>query len=338
MSTASVLVTPVTVVEVAVPSPSFVRIVLGGSGLAEFGVDGPFLDQRIKLLFPPASGQLPDLAPHGEHWYAAWSALPAAEQGAMRTYSVLDVIGVGAQTRVVVDIVRHPGAHGPGSAWATQAAPGDEVLLIGPRRGAQTGGIEFAPDDGARLCIGGDETALPAIARILADLPATARGQAHVEVPLPDDVRDLPSPQGVSVHWHPRGPGEAVGSRLVPALLDALGATLPGGGAGARPTAGRDEAARAEAVVWETAAYSASGHDQPDDPGRPSERDDYLWVAAECEVVRQIRKVAVAGLGLERRQCAFMGYWRQTIPAPPPRRSVPAEPPGRDGGSDHRDE
>ena len=59
-------------------SPSFVRVELGGPCLAEFGVDGPLYDQRIKLVFP------------GDR---------------MRTYTVRDVRGEGAATRLVVDLV-----------------------------------------------------------------------------------------------------------------------------------------------------------------------------------------------------------------------------------------
>ena len=40
-------------------SPSFVRVELGGPALAEFGVDGPLYDQRIKLVFPNDAGRAP---------------------------------------------------------------------------------------------------------------------------------------------------------------------------------------------------------------------------------------------------------------------------------------
>ena len=42
-------------------SPSFARITFGGADLDEFGDPERILDQRIKLIFPPSSGGLPDL-------------------------------------------------------------------------------------------------------------------------------------------------------------------------------------------------------------------------------------------------------------------------------------
>ena len=84
-------------------SPSYVRIELGGDPLAEFGVDGPLYDQRIKLVFPTESGSL--------------------EGGPMRTYTVRAVRGEGVDTRLVVDFVLHlaEGATGPASTWAAAA-------------------------------------------------------------------------------------------------------------------------------------------------------------------------------------------------------------------------
>ena len=50
----------------------------------------------------------------------------------------------------------------------------------------------------------GDETALPAIAGILRDLPGDAVGAALCEVPLSADVQELAAPAGVEVVWLPR--------------------------------------------------------------------------------------------------------------------------------------
>ena len=66
-------------------SPSFVRIVLGGPELAGFGVAGPVLDQRIKLLLPGPTG-LPQL--RAESWWTDLQALPEDERGAVRTYTL----------------------------------------------------------------------------------------------------------------------------------------------------------------------------------------------------------------------------------------------------------
>ena len=179
------ILTEVTVTSVERISPSFVRVELSSPDLADFGVDGPLLDQRIKLVFPNASGRLASLAGADESWWSTWLDIPEDERGHMRTYSVRDVRGSGADTRVVVDLVLHleDGATGPGSLWAATAAPGDRLLLIGPRRGEEFGGIEFDPGTARSLLLAADETAVPAACRILSDLPHTAVGAAFLEVP-----------------------------------------------------------------------------------------------------------------------------------------------------------
>lgn len=66
--------------------------------------------------------------------------------------------------------------------------------------------------DGAeRVLLAGDESALPAMAGILRDLPRNARGTALIEVSDVDDRKDVAAPDGVDVHWIVRGPGERAG-------------------------------------------------------------------------------------------------------------------------------
>ena len=207
MSDSPFVVAAVTVARVTRVSPSFVRVAFAGPGLAELGTAGAVYDQRIKLILPTTAGVLPDIA-GADSWWDAWRALPEGERGTMRTYSIRELGGEGGDRRLVVDLVLHlvPGATGPASRWAASAAPGDRVLVVGPRRTTTDGGgIEFAPGDAERLLLAGDETAVPAIARILADLPADARGEAFLEVPHADDVHELPAPDGVGVTWLPRG-------------------------------------------------------------------------------------------------------------------------------------
>ena len=163
-------------------SPNFVRVTFGGFDLDEFGTPGDVFDARIKLVFPPASGVLPDLDQDADDWWGAYLAVPEDERGSMRTYSVrsLNVTDVG--TEVVVDFVLHlaPGLTGPASLWASNAAPGDELWMVGPRRGREErSGIEYAPGAATSVMLVGDETAAPAIARILEDAPRDLRGLAR---------------------------------------------------------------------------------------------------------------------------------------------------------------
>jgi NADPH-dependent ferric siderophore reductase len=288
-------------------SPSFVRVELAAPELAELGVDGPWLDQRIKLVFPGASGRVPSFAGADESWYATWLELPEDERGHMRTYSVRDVVGEGADTRVVVDLVLHlaEGATGPGSSWAVDAAPGDRLVLVGPRRGVPFGGIEFQPGTARTLLLAADETAVPAASRILADLPRTARGVAFLEVPHAADALACPAPDGFEVVWLPRSDGEEHGSALVEAVRRHFGLAV---------ATAMVEDTTVDPDLWETPTYSSSGEDL-DGPlavGHDLARL-YAWIAGESRVVTTLRRCLVGELDVDRRQVAFMGYWRRGV-------------------------
>ncbi len=288
-------------------SPSFVRVELAGACLAEFGSDGPSYDQRIKLIFPGTPrGPLPSFAGADGTWWQAWQALPPEERGHMRTYTVRDVVGEGAGARLLVDIVVHDdghGAPGPGCAWASEVAVGDRVVVVGPRRGAVYGGIEFEPGTASRLVLAGDETAVPAICAILEQLPVTAVGAAFLEVPTVADVLTVQHPEGMEVVWLPRD-GAPHGELLHPAVLDHLGA-------GIRSAPEVDEV---DPDLWETPTYSSSGEDVEAVTLVGHDLDDlYAWIAGEAKVVTGLRRALVNDLGVDRRQVAFMGYWRRGV-------------------------
>lgn len=286
------------VAHVSRPSPSFVRVGLAGEDLAAFGVDGPLLDQRIKLVLPGPCG-LPVL--REASWWSDFAALPETERGSIRTYTVADVTGAGTETRLWVDLVIHPGAHGPGSDWALAARPGDEVLAVLPRAGTPGGGIEFDPGSATRVLLVGDETALPAITQILRAFPAGVDGSVFLEVPLAADVVDLPAVAGVSVTWLVRD-GRPVGDLAVAAVGDRLGFTAPV----AAEIGGRLDV---DPDLWETPVHSSSG--EPLDAGPVDDR--YAWIAGEASMVTRLRRHLVGELGMSRAQVAFMGYWRQGV-------------------------
>ncbi|CUR54817.1 putative iron-chelator utilization protein [metagenome] len=271
-------------------SPSYVRIELGGDPLADFGVDGPLYDQRIKLVFPTESGSL--------------------EGGPMRTYTARAVRGEGVDTRLVVDFVLHlaEGATGPASTWAAAARVGDRLVAIAPRRGAPFGGIEFDPTGARSVLLAGDETAVPAIGSILESLPDGTRGHAFLEVPEAGDVLDVRCPVGMEVVWLPRGQAP-LGERLQAAVLTHLGVR-----AAARPQA---TAGEVDDDLWETPTYSSSGEDVEDIGATVAVDHDldglYAWIAGEAGVVTGLRRHLVTGLGMDRRQVAFMGYWRRGV-------------------------
>lgn len=291
-------------------SPTYVRIGLGSPALADFGVDGPLYDQRIKLVFPSAAGDLASFEGADGSWFATWLQIPEDERGHMRTYTVRAVHGTGEDTRLVVDFALHGegGAHGepgPGSSWAARATVGDRLAVLAPRRGVPFGGIEFVPGAARRLLLVGDETAVPAICSILEDLPHGTRGAAFLEVPEVGDLLDVRRPLGMEVVWLPRE-GAAHGDRVTEAVLAHLGA-------GVEPEPVADE--EIDPDLWETPTYSSSGEEIDEASVSVRHEDDglYAWIAGEATMVTTLRRHLVRDLGIDRRQVAFMGYWRQGV-------------------------
>ena len=308
----SLILDEVEVVAVDRLSPSFVRVELGGPALADFGVDGPLYDLRIKLVFPNDVGELPSFAGADESWWDTWLELPEAERGHMRTYTVRAVRGAGLDTRMVVDLVLHPaeGQAGPGSTWAEQANVGDRLVTMAPRRGVEYGGIEFAPGTARELLLVADETAVPAVCSILEDLDDDARGVALLEVPLSADAAALAeqvAPPKVDVVWLPRD-GAPLGSLLEAEVRGRLGV---GGGAGLDVVADTE----VDPDLWETPVYSSSGEDIDVPVATVGHDLDglYAWIAGESKVVTGLRRLLVNELGMDRRQVAFMGYWRRGV-------------------------
>lgn len=275
-------------------SPSFVRVTFAGESLAHFADNG--YDQRFKLIFPaPACGF--EKMPTSERWYSELRALPEEEQCGVRTYTVRAVRGELAE--VDVDMVIHE-AHseaesGPALRWLQEAQVGDEVLLLGPdsRWDGPHGGVDFHAPEGAELLIAGDETAAPAIAAILEDLPVTARGKAFIEVPEAADALELDAPEDVEVVWLARE-GAVWGDRLIPAVTEA---------ARKMGFAKRDEQFEEveDEMVWEA-------------PEAAEQSDAYVWIAAETAVVKTLRFTIRKELGLPKESGAFMGYWRNGKP------------------------
>lgn len=304
------LLTEVEAIEVERISPSFVRVVLAGPDLAAYGVDGPRYDQRIKLVFPAQGHPLPDIAGADESWIDTWMDRPEHERGHMRTYTIADVLGEGAETRLVVDFVVHEdGLAGPGGSWGLAAKPGDRLIVLAPRRGVPFGGIEYdAPADAERLLLVGDETALPAIASILGDLDPSARGHVFLEVPDAHDVRDLVAPAKVELCWLARGHADP-GSRVIGAVRAHLGLE-PGEWA---------DPAEIDPDLWETPTYSSSGAALEtgrvgDDGGDGGDLGRlYAWIAGESRMVTTLRRALVTELAVDRSRVAFMGYWRQGV-------------------------
>ncbi|WP_035776256.1 siderophore-interacting protein [Arthrobacter sp. H5] len=345
----TVLAFDVVVTRVERISANFQRITFGGSCLSDFGVQGSTLDLRIKVMIPASHGNRADMASlmdsEGTGWYQRWLAMDADERGAMRTYTVRGARCGGEAPEVDVDFVMHfdaEGNGGPASQWAAAAAPGDRVWLIGPNVQAATcatagsyGGIEWRPGMAQNVLLAGDETAVPAISAILESLPADIKGHALLEVPDAEDFQDIATGSGVEITWLARGvrpQGELLDAAVrqavrLPGWVSlsspfsvALGADSPAGlalaaAASARTAAGPEpeEIDVDKTILWETPQLldqGAVGNSlNPDRP--PGALPFYAWIAGEAAMVRGLRRYLVRDVGIDRKQVAFMGYWRQ---------------------------
>lgn len=292
-------------------SPAFVRVTLESPAFTDLGDEG--FDTRLKLVFPGPTGHLPPMPESPEAWYATWTRMPDETRSPMRTYTVRDVLDEGDDAGLlVVDLVVHEhGPQGPACRWALDARPGDQIQVIAPhRRALDYGGTEFAPGEHRELLLVADETALPALARILSDLRPGYRGRAFVEVPSRADRLPLVVPDGVEVTWVTRD-GAAHGRHLVQEVRRHLG--LEPLDPTSLPAATHSDL---DVEVWETPRYSSAGEDietQRPHGDQADPNDLYAWIAGESWMVKALRRCLVAELGVARGQVAFMGYWREGV-------------------------
>ncbi|WP_457951076.1 siderophore-interacting protein [Pseudarthrobacter sp. alpha12b] len=324
----------VTVSAVQQLSPTFRRVTFGGYSLRDFGVHGDTLDLRVKLLIPslaPDGSQLPLPAFRTSQagWYRDWLAMDPAVRGSMRTYTVREARLDGVYPEIDIDFVMHvddPQHSGPAASWALDAKPGDALTIIGPNNRAAHcvtaetySGIEWRPGLAQRVLLAGDETAVPAISAILETLPPYVSGHAFLEVPQAGDFLELTSPADIEVTWLARGAAigrsRPHGQLLQEAVRKAVpvpgwvGIKADDGGAGPEP---HDVNVDVD-ILWETPARletaDISGARNPAVPA--GAMPFYAWIAGEAGVIKDLRRYLVREAGIDRKQVAFMGYWRQ---------------------------
>jgi NADPH-dependent ferric siderophore reductase len=308
---AAVLITNAAVHSVTRLSPAFVRVELASADFVDLAELG--FDTRIKVVLPGPTGDLPDLPPAAEDYYVARSAAAPEVRSPMRTYTIRDVVRDGDEVRLVIDFVVHDDrGHGQGPAcrWALSAQRGDVVQVVGPHLSTEYGGTEFDPGGRGRLQLIGDETAVPALARILEDLGPGHTGEVFVEVPSAADIVGLPARAGLEVRWFVRE--QACGRRLVQEVRRRLDLP-PSTDFEALPELPSD----LDIAVWETPRYSAAGEPLDTQSAARSVahdlEDTYAWIAGESWMVKALRRSLVSELGLQRAQVAFMGYWREGV-------------------------
>jgi NADPH-dependent ferric siderophore reductase len=187
-------------------APRFVRITLGGEQLD--GFISPGFDDHVKLFFPdPVSGALPlpEVGPEGPVW-------PENGRPVMRDYTP-QLYDSQALT-LAIDFALHES--GPATEWATKAQPGDWIGIGGPR------GSFLLPTDFDWHLLVGDETAIPAIARRLRELPASARALVLIEVGEEGDQISLSSAAQLQLQWCHRGAVRPGSSQVLLSALQQL--------------------------------------------------------------------------------------------------------------------
>ncbi len=180
-------------------TPSMRRVRLRGEDLERYGAFGAM---HLRVLFPTAENPAPVWPVAGPNGLASW---PLEERKPVaRVYTVrrLDAKAGWMDIDFVVH-GRHGEVDGVGSPWALRAKPGDGVGILGP--------LGRPVREADWYLLGCDETGLPAVGRILENLPAQTRGLAFIEVANAGEEQELKHPPGVEVRWIHRS-GAAAGT------------------------------------------------------------------------------------------------------------------------------
>jgi NADPH-dependent ferric siderophore reductase len=167
-------------------TPKMVRVTLAGDELA--GFVSAAHDDHVKLFFPHPGQEKPVLPVAGPNGpvFPDDSPRPAARDYTPRRTDA-------AANELDIDFVLH--GHGPASAWAAEARPGQVLGLGGPR------GSFVVADDFDFYLLVGDETALPAIGRRLEELPPAAHAIAIIEVADNDEEQHFESAAHIDTIW-----------------------------------------------------------------------------------------------------------------------------------------
>lgn len=165
---------------------------------------------HVRLLIPPR-GRAP-VWPHVEAdgricWPKDDDAL------IIRAYTIRNVDRTRGE--LDIDFVIHEGSDTPGASWSMNAQSGDRIALMGP------GGGDVP--EATELLLAGDETALPAIARIAETAAPHAKIRIVLEVEDEKDEQPLPSKAQCAVTWlHRKGRQAGTTGALVDAVCETV--------------------------------------------------------------------------------------------------------------------
>ncbi|WP_421929624.1 DUF2218 domain-containing protein [Neoaquamicrobium sediminum] len=165
-------------------TPRMRRLTLAGDDLRRFSYGG----LHMRLLLAPKKGINPVWPVMAADGRQAW---PEGPRPVNRVYTIrrIDV----EAGEIDVDFVLHEGDAMPGATFAAEAAAGDVVGMTGP------GGGELRDADWCVLA--GDETALPAIGRMLEEMPAGRKVVAMIEIADDAERQPLTSRADLDLRW-----------------------------------------------------------------------------------------------------------------------------------------
>ncbi|MDF2798331.1 MAG: phage tail protein [Devosia sp.] len=182
----------------------------------------PFLggEMHVQLLVPP-EGRQPVWPSYRRDGRVNW---PAGDDALLvRAYTIRAVDK--DRGELWIDFLQHPapGYATPGADFARDARPGMQLALLGPSSGKRP--------EAQSIFLAGDESALPAIARIAEEAPVGTRLQALIEVWDESEEQKLRSAATLDVKWLHRktyaenGPG-VLGHQIKVALADVAADTF----------------------------------------------------------------------------------------------------------------
>ncbi|WP_150462452.1 siderophore-interacting protein [Nesterenkonia ebinurensis] len=244
-------------------TPRYRRIVLTGDVLAEgYPLVRFACNDHIKVYFPDP--QTEKIVAYREIGNDEWELDSVDGEPIRRDYTPR-AFNLEAR-ELTIDFVIHE--HGVAGLWARRAKPGDEIVVMGPRANW------LLPENYTHYWAVGDETALPAISRLIEEAPEGAHITAVVEIAdAAEEQQIIPAP-GVSVdlHWVHRD---------------------------------TDPVGRGHGSALETAIR---GVEVPADTS-----DLYVFAAGEAGAMKPIRRYLRRELDLPKRQLAVDGYWKRGV-------------------------
>ncbi|BCF99941.1 siderophore-interacting protein [Paraburkholderia sp. PGU19] len=192
-------------------TPHLIRVTLTGDDLHDF-VSASF-DDHLKVFFPAPGEDKPTLPVAGPDGpvFPADRPRPVARDFTPKRFDR-------DARELELEFAMHEA--GPAAEWAAQAKAGQYLGIGGPR------GSFVVPTGFDWHLLIGDDTALPAIGRRLAELPQGSRVAAVIEVADPSACIEFDTQTDLYIEWRYRSEGAYRGAELLKAVRETF---LPDG-------------------------------------------------------------------------------------------------------------